>query len=56
MAERLFRISAGSVLALGLYFNETLWWLPWLVGIMLIFAGVTNICLIIIFLNKVGIE
>jgi len=56
MAERIFRLSAGSVLALGLYFNESLWWLPWFVGIMLTFAGVTNICLIILFLNKMDIN
>lgn len=56
MAERIFSIWAGSILALGLYFNEPLWWLPWFVGIMLTFAGVTNICLIIVFLNKVGIR
>ncbi len=56
MAERIFRICSGSFLATGLYFNETLWWLPWFMGIMLTFAGVTNICLMILFLNKIGIE
>ncbi|PIS36789.1 MAG: hypothetical protein CO150_03525 [Nitrospirae bacterium CG_4_9_14_3_um_filter_53_35] len=56
MAERLFRIMAGLVLAAGLYFSEPLWWVPWFVGIMLTFAGVTNICLIILFLNRIGIK
>jgi hypothetical protein len=56
MAERIFRICSGSFLATGLYFNETLWWLPWFMGIMFTFAGVTNICPMIMFLNKLGFE
>jgi len=42
--ERQVRIIAGSFILLGLLFSP-LWWLPWFVGGMLIFAGITNSCL-----------
>jgi len=56
VAERIFRLCTALVLGLGLWFDDLLWWVPWFVGIMLTFAGVTNLCLIILLLNRLGIK
>jgi rhodanese-related sulfurtransferase len=42
--ERQVRIIAGSLMLLGLILKP-LWWLSWFVGAMLIFAGITNTCM-----------
>ncbi len=58
--ERQTRIAIGSLVLLGLLIPKFLWWLPWFVGAMLIFAGISGTCLMMRFLaampwNREGI-
>jgi rhodanese-related sulfurtransferase len=43
--EQQTRIAIGSLVLLGLLIPKFLWWLPWFVSVMLIYAGVSNSCM-----------
>jgi hypothetical protein len=44
-AERALRLIVASFLILSyVLFNQALWFFPWFVGAMLLNAGITNIC------------
>ncbi len=48
--EQQTRIAVGSLVLLGLLIPKFLWWLPWFVGAMLIFAGISGTCMMMRFL------
>lgn len=49
--DRQTRIAIGSLVLLGLSV-PFLWWLPWFVSIMLIFAGISDTCMMMSFIAK----
>jgi len=64
-AERVLRIAMASVLLIGLYpyltgvdanSSNPIWFIPWLVGLMLTSAGLTNICPMLMVLHWFGFK
>ncbi len=54
-AERAMRLVVASILALPLFFSvEALWIVPWFVASMLLLAGLTNICPMVMFFRWLG--
>lgn len=54
-AERMLRfLVAGFLVLTYVLFNEVLWFFPWFVGVMLLLAGLTNICPMVMSLRWVG--
>lgn len=54
-AEQLFRYFAAIFISLGsIFFNETLWILPWFVSLNLLLTGITGICPIVMFFRRLG--
>jgi hypothetical protein len=56
-AERVLRILIAVFLALSyVLFNEVLWFFPWFIGVMLLLAGLTNICPMVMTLRWIGFK
>ena len=54
-SERLLRIVVVTLLALScIFFPEPIWFLPWFVAAMLLLAGITNICPMVMMLQRIG--
>lgn len=55
-AERALRLVMLTLLVLGLYLlPQLLWWLPWLIGIALVSASLSGICLMVTVLRLAGL-
>ena len=56
-SERLLRIVVLFLLVFGcLFFPDTIWFLPWFVAAMLLLAGITNICPMVMMFRFIGFE
>jgi len=57
-AERMLRWIVFTLVLLGTitYTGEMLWFFPWFVGLMLLLAGVTGICPMVMALRKIGMK
>jgi len=57
-AERMLRWIVFTLVLLGTitYTEATLWFIPWFVGLMLLLAGVTGICPMVMALRKAGLK
>ena len=56
-AERLFRIVLALILGITYaLIPEQAWFFPWFIGFMLIFAGITNMCPMMIALRSLGFK
>jgi len=57
-AERMLRWIVFTLVLLGTinYTEETLWFFPWFVGLMLLLAGITGICPMVMALRKFGLK
>ncbi len=56
-AHRIFRLSFSlMVLVPLLLFPQTLWFVPWFIGIMLTMSGVTGVCPMMLFLQWLGFK
>ncbi len=54
-AERALRLIAAAMLYISyVILGETVWFFPWLLGVMLLIAGLTNICPMVIGLRLIG--
>jgi len=54
-AERMLRLVVLALLIIThIFYNELLWWFPWFIGIMLITAGLTGICPMVMTLRAIG--
>lgn len=54
-AERALRLIVATMLIMTfVYFNATLWFFPWFIGAMLLNAGITNICPMVMALRWSG--
>ncbi len=54
-AERALRLVAAALLIISyLIIGETVWFFPWFIGVMLLIAGLTNICPMVMTLRVVG--
>ena len=56
-AERLFRFSVATIIALSfIFFEEPLWFVPWCVGLNLLIAGIIGICPMVMLFRKFGFK
>jgi len=57
-AEQMLRWIIFTLVLLGTitYTGEALWFFPWFVGLMLLLAGVTGICPMVMALRKIGLK
>lgn len=57
-AERMLRWIVFTLVLMGTihYTEETFWFFPWFVGLMLLLAGVTGICPMVMALRKLGLK
>lgn len=56
-SERLLRLAVVLLLVLSyVFFPEPVWFLPWFVGAMLLLAGITNICPMVMMFQFVGFK
>lgn len=57
-AERMLRWIVFTLVLLGTitYTEKTLWFFPWFVGLMLLLAGITGICPMVMALRKFGLK
>jgi len=55
-AERMLRLVVVLFVVIGLQWDEFLWWLPWFVGFMLMLAGITSICPMVMFFRWIGLR
>lgn len=56
-AERAMRLVAALILVVPLFFNaDIIWIIPWFVASMLLLAGVTNICPMVMFFRWLGFK
>ena len=56
-AERMLRWIVFAFVGLGtVIYSSHLWFFPWFVGLMLVLAGVTGICPMVMFLRWVGLK
>ena len=57
-AERMLRWVAMTLMLMGMvnYTEDLFWYLPWLVGLMLLISGVTGICPMVMALRKIGLK
>ena len=54
-ADRAMRLSMGALLAVAVFaFPKELWWFPWFAGFMLLMAGFSGICPMVLVLRKAG--
>ena len=56
-AERVLRLLIALFLALSyVVFSDVLWFFPWFIGVMLLLAGLTNICPMVMSLRWIGFK
>ncbi|MBT4838439.1 MAG: response regulator [Methylococcales bacterium] len=56
-AERIFRILISSALFISVYFfQKELWFIPWLIAYLILFAGLSKWCPLSIFLISIGFK
>lgn len=56
-SERLLRVVVAGLLVLGcILFPELIWFFPWFVAAMLLLAGITNICPMVMMFRYIGFE
>lgn len=54
-AERMLRVVVfGLLLLTYVMFSEALWFFPWFIGVMLMLAGITNICPMVMAMRALG--
>ena len=54
-AERMLRIMVDALLVLSyLLYSEILWFVPWFIAVMLLLAGITKICPMVLFFRYFG--
>ena len=54
-AERMLRLTVAFLLTLTfIMFPEPMWFFPWFIAIMLLSAGITNICPMVMFYRYLG--
>jgi archaellum biogenesis protein FlaJ (TadC family) len=54
-AERMLRITVVALLVISfILYPELLWFLPWFVAVMLLLAGITKICPMVLFYRYFG--
>ena len=54
-AERMLRITVALLLVLTfILFPEPMWFFPWFIAVMLLSAGITNICPMVMFYRYLG--
>lgn len=54
-AERMLRITVAALLGVSfILYPEMLWFVPWFVAVMLLLAGITKICPMVIFYRFCG--
>jgi len=54
-AEQLMRLTVATLLAISYFvFPEETWFFPWFMGAMLLMAGITNICPMVIYYRWLG--
>ena len=56
-AERMLRLLVVLFLGLSyILFSDILWFFPWFIGVMLLLAGLTNICPMVMALRWIGFK
>jgi len=56
-AERALRLIVAALLFISyIILGETAWFFPWFIGVMLLIAGLTNICPMVITLRLIGLR
>ena len=56
-AERALRlVVAGILIATYIFFPNQAWFLPWFIGVMLTFAGVSRFCPMVMALKWIGLK
>jgi hypothetical protein len=56
-AERMLRLLVATFLIVSfVLFNDVLWFFPWFIGVMLLMAGLTNICPMVMGLRWLGLK
>jgi uncharacterized protein YqhQ len=54
-AERMLRVVVIALLVVSfILYPELLWFVPWFIGVMLLLAGITKICPMVIFFHYLG--
>lgn len=54
-AERMLRLTVSALLLVSfVLYAELLWFLPWFVAVMLLLAGITKICPMVLFFRYFG--
>lgn len=54
-AERLMRVTVALLLAISyIFYPEQTWFFPWFMGAMLVMAGITNVCPMVIYFRWLG--
>lgn len=54
-SERLLRVIVVLFLSLSyVFFPETIWFFPWFIAAMLLLAGITNICPMVMLFQQLG--
>jgi hypothetical protein len=54
-AERMMRLTVSALLAVSyLIYPEETWFFPWFMGTMLVMAGISNICPMVIYYRWLG--
>ncbi len=54
-AEQLFRFTVAFFILIGvMFFDGSLWILPWFVSLNLLLAGITGICPLVMFFRRLG--
>lgn len=54
-AERLMRLTVAILLTISfVIFPEETWFFPWFMGAMLVMAGITNVCPMVIYFRWLG--
>ncbi len=56
-AERMLRITVAFLLVLTfIVFREPMWFFPWFIAVMLLSAGITNMCPMVMFYRYTGFK
>jgi len=56
-AERALRYSLSFIICMGfIFFDQTLWFLPYIIGLNLLLAGITGICPLLMLFRKAGFK
>lgn len=54
-AERVMRLTVALLLAISyVFYPDVTWFFPWFMGAMLVLAGITNVCPMVIYFRWLG--